>query len=742
MNDQPHRPVADDAGENSNQDHDADSTSGAAFTCPMHPEVRQVGPGSCPICGMALEPVDARTEDDDAELMDFQTRLIVSIALTVPIVVIAMGDMVLPGAPVHTTLGRSARWLEFGLATPVIWWAAWPLLARFGASIARRSLNMFTLIGLGVLVAYLYSVLALIAPGAFPPGFRSAHGIAVYFEAAAVIVTLVLVGQVLELRARRGTGAAIRALLDLSPKTTRRVLGDGAEEEVLLDVVRVGDRLRVRPGEAVPLDGRLLDGRSAVDESMITGEPVPVEKAVGDSVVAGTVNTTGSFLMVAEKIGSETLLSRIVQLVAEAQRSRAPIQRLVDRVSAWFVPAVVVVAVLSFVVWSVWGPAPRFTYGLINAVAVLIVACPCALGLATPMSIMVATGKGARLGVLFRDAASIESLRDIDTLVVDKTGTLTVGKPSLTDVLVRGDAGELTVLRLAASLEARSEHPIARAIVAGADARGIEPDDARDFQSVTGKGVTGIVDEQAIALGNEALMAHANVDLDDADRGAAERLRKTGATAMFVATERTLIGILAVADPIKESTPDAIRELHAMGLRIVMLTGDSSATAEAVGRTLGIDDVIADALPEEKLRTVEALQEEGRKVAMAGDGINDSPALARADVGIAMGTGTDVAMESAPVTLVKGDLRGIARARRLSEATMRNIKQNLVFAFGYNAAGIPIAAGALYPFTNWLLSPMIAAAAMALSSVSVIGNALRLRSVTSVDGPSQIASDE
>ena len=710
--------------------HSSDAPTGAPdaiYTCPMHSEVRQVGPGSCPICGMALEPVDVQTEEDDSELQDMRRRFIWSAAFTVPIVLLAMGDFVLPGNPVRDTLGTMSRWLEFALATPVILWSAWPLLVRFWQSLARRSLNMFTLIGLGVLVAYAYSALALIAPGIFPEGFRGEHGVAVYFEAAAVIVTLVLLGQVLELRARSSTGAAIRALLDLSPKTTRRVLDGGNEEEVSLEAIQVGDRLRVRPGEAIPLDGRVIDGRSSVDESMITGEPVPVEKSEGDAVVGGTVNTTGSLLMVAEKIGSETLLARIVQMVAEAQRSRAPIQKLVDQVSAWFVPAVVVIAILSFLAWSLWGPEPRLAYGLINAVAVLIIACPCALGLATPMSIMVATGKGAQLGVLFRDAEAIEALRDVDTLVVDKTGTLTLGKPKLTQVLARGAADESTVLQLAASLETQSEHPLAQAILSGARERGIDPESARDFQSVTGKGVTGTVDGRTVALGNQALMEHEQVALSDADRGDAESLRKTGATVMFLAVDRELAGLVAVADPIKDSTPEAIRELHSMGLRIVMLTGDSRGTAVAVGRQLGLDEVIADALPDEKLRTVESLQNEGRKVAMAGDGINDSPALAKADVGIAMGTGTDVAMESSAVTLVKGDLRGIVRARHLSAATMRNIKQNLLFAFGYNAAGVPVAAGALYPLTGWLLSPMIAAAAMSLSSVSVIGNALRLR---------------
>lgn len=699
----------------------------AIYTCPMHPEVRQVGPGSCPYCGMALEPVEIQAEEDDSELRDMRRRFLLSALFTVPIIALSMGDMLLPGAPIHDSLGAGSRWAEFALATPVVAWAAWPLLVRFWESLARRSLNMFTLIGIGVLVAYSYSVLALLVPGLFPEGFRGAGGVAVYFEAAAVIVTLVLLGQVLELRARSSTGAAIRALLDLTPKTTRRVAADGSEEEIPLESVQRGDRLRVRPGEAIPVDGQVVDGSSSVDESMITGEPIPVSRAAGDELVGGTVNSTGGLLMVADKVGRDTLLARIVQMVAEAQRSRAPIQKLVDKVSAWFVPAVVLGAVLTFAIWSLWGPEPSLAYGLLNAVAVLIIACPCALGLATPMSIMVATGKGAQLGVLFRNAQAIESLRDVDTLVVDKTGTLTLGKPQLTEVRTRGAADEATVLRLAATLEMQSEHPLAQAIVQGAADRGIQATAAGDFQSVTGKGVTGRVGGQHVALGNLALMEHAGVTVDEVDREVAEQLRRTGATVMFLATEQHLIGLIAVADPIKESTPQAIRELHEMGLRIIMLTGDSRGTAEAVGRQLGLDEVIADALPSDKLRTVARLQSEGRKVAMAGDGINDSPALAKADVGIAMGTGTDIAMESADLTLVKGDLRGIVRARRLSAATMRNIKENLSFAFGYNALGVPLAAGALYPLTGWLLSPMIAAAAMSLSSVSVIGNALRLR---------------
>ncbi|HEX5054509.1 MAG TPA: copper-translocating P-type ATPase [Planctomycetota bacterium] len=742
MRTDPDEPIAEHGSCCHAHDHHADHGSGAVserrttptpapdavFTCPMHPEVRQVGPGSCPICGMALEPVDVRGGEDDSEYRDMRRRFLGSVALTLPVVLLAMGDMVLPGAPVHGMLGPWARWLELAFATPVVLWCAWPLLVRGWHSVVRRQLNMFTLIGLGVAVAYGNSLLAVVAPTIFPEGFRSEHGVAVYFEAAAVIVTLVLLGQVLELRARSSTGAAIRALLDLSPKTTHRIDPNGDEEQIQLEAVRAGDRLRVRPGEAIPVDGRVVEGRSSVDESMVTGEPVPVEKATDDPVVGGTVNTTGSLTIVAEKVGSETLLARIVQMVADAQRSRAPIQRLADRVAAWFVPAVIVCAALSFLAWTLWGPEPRLAYGLLNAIAVLIIACPCALGLATPMSIMVATGRGAQLGVLFRDAQAIESLRDVHTLVVDKTGTLTLGRPKLVRVVARNGADENTVLRLAASLEARSEHPLARAVISGAEDRGITPTDVQHFESVTGMGVSGQVANQTVTLGNLPLMERAGVALAESDRIEAARLR--GATVMFVAADGRLIGLLAVSDPIKETTPEAIRDLHAMGLRIVMLTGDSHATASAVGRELGIDEVVADALPDQKLATIERLQRQGAKVAMAGDGINDSPALAKADVGIAMGTGTDVAMQSAAVTLVKGDLRGIVRARRLSAATMRNIVQNLAFAFGYNAAGIPLAAGLLYPLTGWLLSPMVAAAAMSLSSVSVIGNALRLRAAS------------
>jgi len=609
----------------------------------------------------------------------------------------------------------------------VVLWCGWPFFVRAWESIVHRSLNMFTLIGLGVAVGYLFSVIAVVLPGVFPHSFRHADGnVPVYFEAAAVIVTLVLLGQVLELRARSQTGTAIRELLGLAPKTARRISQNGQEEDVPLDHVSVGDRLRVRPGERVPVDGVVLDGSSAVDESMITGEPIPVEKHSGDRVVGATINGTGSFVMRAERVGSETLLAQIVQMVADAQRSRAPIQRLADVVSGYFVPAVVIVAVLTFVVWSVWGPEPRMAYGLVNAVAVLIIACPCALGLATPMSIMVATGKAAQNGVLFRNAEAIEVMRKVDTLVVDKTGTLTEGKPKLESVIVNGSIDEQMLLRLVASLEKSSEHPLASAIVAGARDRGVDVIEAKRFQSITGKGVKGDVDGHLVAVGNQSLLE--NFDAGELT-AKAETLRANGQTIMFVIVDQKPVGLLGVADPIKETTPDAVKQLHAEGIRIVMLTGDSRTTAEAVARKLGIDEVVAEVLPDQKADVVKKFQEAGRVVAMAGDGINDAPALALAHVGIAMGTGTDVAMKSADVTLVKGDLRGIVRARALSRATMGNIKQNLFFAFIYNSLGVPIAAGILYPFFGILLSPMIAAAAMSFSSVSVIGNALRLRRI-------------
>lgn len=703
--------------------------TGAVFTCPMHPEVEQIGPGDCPICGMALEPrtVTVDGEEDNPELRDMTRRFWFAAALSVPLVVIVMLDM-LPSRPISSLLpGRARALVELALATPVCFWSAWPFYLRAVRSVKNRSPNMFTLIGLGVSVAYVYSVIATLLPGIFPQSFRGHGGeVAVYFEAAGVIVTLILLGQVLELKARSQTSAAIKKLLGMAAKTARRLRDDGGEEDVPLDQVREGDRLRVRPGEKVPVDGEVLEGTSHVDESMVTGEPIPVDKGPGDEVIGATVNGTGGLVMRAQKVGAETLLSRIVTMVAEAQRSRAPIQKLADVVSSYFVPAVIATAVVTFVAWAVLGPEPPMAYALINAVAVLIIACPCALGLATPMSIMVATGKGASLGVLFKNAEAIEVLRKVDTLVVDKTGTLTEGRPALVSVEPAEGMDEADLLRLAAALERGSEHPLAEAIVRGAEERGHELPKASDFGSVTGKGVRGTVDGHDVALGNLAMMGEISVSPTPLE-ARAEALRGEGQTVMFVAIDGALAGIVGVADPIKDSTPEAIAALHDESLRVVMLTGDSETTARAVAAKLGIDEVIAGVLPDEKAAKVESLQGEGRVVAMAGDGINDAPALARADVGIAMGTGTDVAMESAGVTLVKGDLRGIVRARRLSRQTMANIRQNLFFAFAYNTAGVPIAAGVLYPFFGILLSPMFAAAAMSLSSVSVIGNALRLR---------------
>ena len=698
------------------------------WTCPMHPEIVRDAPGSCPICGMALEPRTVNAEEEEnPELIDMTRRFWVGAALTLPLVLLAMG-MYLPGEWIASLMASGARpWIELALATPVVLWGGWPFFVRGYRSIAHKSLNMFTLIGLGVGVAYAYSVVATVAPGIFPASFRGEEGhVGVYYEAAAVIVTLVLLGQVLELRARSRTGAAIRALLGLAPKTARRIEPDGTERDVPLDQVRPGDRLRVRPGEKVPVDGTVVEGGSSVDESMVTGEPIPVEKGPGERVIGATVNGTGALVMEAERVGADTLLARIVQMVAEAQRSRAPIQRLADVVAAWFVPAVILVAVVTFVVWALAGIESAMAYALINAVAVLIIACPCALGLATPMSIMVAAGKGATAGVLFKNAEAIEKLREVDTLVVDKTGTLTVGRPELVTVASEPGTDESELLRLAAGLERASEHPLAAAIVAGAEARGVEIPPAEEFESVTGKGVTGRVDGRRVALGNRALLDQLGIDPGEL-AARAEQLRGEGQTVMFVAVDGRAAGLLGVADPIKETTPEAIEALHRAGVRIVMLTGDSRTTAEAVAGKLRIDEVIAEVLPEQKVDAVKRLQAEGRVVAMAGDGINDAPALARADVGIAMGTGTDVAMESAGVTLVKGDLTGIVRARRLSQATMGNIKQNLFFAFVYNALGVPVAAGVLYPFFGILLSPMIAAAAMSFSSVSVVANALRLR---------------
>ena len=701
------------------------------FTCPMHPEIIEDEPGDCPVCGMALEPVVVTADDEDnSELTGMVRRFRVSLVFTVPIFFIAMSDL-LPGQAVRTFLPAAIRpWIELLLASPVVLWGAWPFFVRGWRSIVTRNLNMFTLIALGVAVAYGYSVVAVLFPGLFPAAFRDADGhVAVYFEAAAVIVTLVLLGQVLELRARSRTGAAIKALLGLAPKTARRVTASGEEEDVPIEAIQPGDRLRIRPGEKVPVDGRVIEGHSSVDESMVTGEPLPVEKRANDQVVGGTVNGTGSLVIQAEKVGADTLLSRIVQMVADAQRSRAPIQKLADSVAGYFVPAVIVTSVFTFVVWAIWGPDPSMAYALINAIAVLIIACPCALGLATPISIMVATGRGASMGVLFRNAEAIELLRDVDTLVVDKTGTLTVGKPEVVAVLCADQWDEASVVRLAASLERGSEHPLSAAIVNHAENEGIELTGAQNFESITGKGVTGIVDGRESAIGNAALLRDRNIDPGQLAQRADEH-RARGETAMFVVVEETVAGVICVADPIKKSTHDAIRRLHDEHVSIIMLTGDNATTAEAVAQELGLERVIADVLPEQKLAVVKELQANGRIVAMAGDGVNDAPALAQAQVGIAMGTGTDVAMESATVTLVKGDLRGIASARALSRATMKNIRQNLFFAFAYNALGIPVAAGILYPVFGLLLSPMIAAAAMSLSSVSVIANALRLRNFT------------
>ncbi len=698
------------------------------WTCPMHPQIVRESPGACPICGMALEPRTVTAEEvENPELTDMKRRFWISAALTAPLLVLAMGHM-LPGFGfLHAVSARTRALLELALATPVAVWGAWPFYQRAVASVRSRSLNMFTLIGLGISVAYGYSVVAALAPGIFPPSFREPDGsIGLYFEPAAVITTLILLGQVLELSARSRTGAAVRALLRLAPKTARRVRDDGTEEDVPLESVQVGNRLRVRPGEKVPVDGVVLEGTSAIDESMITGEPIPVEKRPGDRVIGATVNGNGMFLMRAERVGAETLLSRIVAMVAEAQRSRAPIQRLADVVSGYFVPIVIAVAALTFAAWAFFGPQPRLAHALVNAVAVVIIACPCALGLATPLSITVATGKAAGLGILFRNAEAIETLNKVDTIVVDKTGTLTEGKPRLEAVIPAPGFSESEALRLAASLERGSEHPLAAAILQRAAGTALA--EVRDFRAMPGKGVRGTVEGVAAALGNRALMEELGV----ATEGLSERadtLRKDGRTVMFLSASGKLAGLLAVADPIRPSTPDAVRALREEKVRVVMVTGDGRATAEAVAKRLGIEDVVAEALPDQKREIVRRFQGEGRVVAMAGDGINDAPALAQADVGIAMGSGTDIAIESADVTLVKGDLSGIARARRLSAATMRNIRQNLFFAFVYNVLGVPIAAGVLYPFFGLLLSPVIAAAAMSLSSVSVIGNALRLRSV-------------
>ncbi len=703
---------------------------GIIYTCPMHPQIRQTGPGTCPICGMALEPLEVAAEaGPNPELIDMRRRFWIGLALTIPVFALEMGGHLPLFGRLHFGPPALSNWIQLVLATPVVLWAGWPFFQRGWASLVSRHLNMFTLIALGTGASWLYSVVATLAPGVFPQGFRGMGGaVAVYFEAAAVITVLVLLGQVLELRAREQTGGAIRALLNLAPRTAWRLKDTGEDEEIPLAAVQVGDRLRIRPGDGVPVDGVVLEGRSAVDESMVTGESLPVEKAPGERVIGGTVNGTGALVMRAERVGSDTMLSGIVAMVAEAQRSRAPIQRLADTVAGWFVPAVIAVAVLAFIGWAVWGPAPALAYALIAAVSVLIIACPCALGLATPMSIMVGVGKGAGAGVLIKSAEALERMERVDTLVVDKTGTLTEGKPRVVAIVPASGLSEAEVLSLAASLERSSEHPLAAAVTAAARDRGLALQNAAEFGSLTGKGVTGTVGGRRVALGNARLMADLGVNPGDL-AARADDLRRDGATALFLAVDGGPGGILAVADPVKRTTPDALAALRAEGIRIVMLTGDNRTTAEAVARRLGIQAVEADVLPEDKNRIVRKLRAEGKVVAMAGDGVNDAPALAEADVGMAMGTGTEVAIQSAGVTLVKGDLAGIARARALSRATMRNIRQNLFFAFIYNMVGVPIAAGVLYPALGVLLSPVIAALAMALSSVSVIGNALRLRTV-------------
>lgn len=698
---------------------------GSQWTCPMHPEIVRDGPGACPICGMALEPMTPSANDGpNPELHDMKQRFVLGLVLSLPLLVIEMGGHFFGIDRVLSPMINP--WVQMALATPVVLWAGWPFFARGAASVRNRSLNMFSLIALGTGAAWSYSVVATLSPGLFPAELRSIHGtVPVYFEAAAVIITLVLLGQVLELRAREATGGAIRALLDLAPKTARRINADGTEEDVPLETVIAGDSLRVRPGEKIPVDGIVIEGRSSIDESMVTGESMPLTKSVNDRVVGGTVNQTGSLVVDAQRVGSETMLSQIVQLVADAQRSRAPIQRLADQVSGWFVPAVIVIAVAAFFGWLMFGPEPAFSFGLIAAVSVLIIACPCALGLATPMSIMTGVGAGARAGVLIRNAEALERMEKVDTLLIDKTGTLTEGKPALVGMDMSPGADETAALRIAASLESHSEHPLAAAIVSAAREKGLALADASDFDSPTGKGVVGIVEGQKVALGAERFMDELAIDTT-ALHALAERRRADGATAIYLAVDGRALAVFAIADPVKASTPDALKALRDAGLHIVMATGDNRTTAEAIARALGIDSVEAEVLPAQKADIVKRLMTEGRVVAMAGDGVNDAPALAVADVGIAMGTGTDVAIESSGVTLLRGDLGGIVRARNISRATMRNIRQNLFFAFAYNAAGVPIAAGVLYPLTGALLSPMIAAAAMALSSVSVIANALRL----------------
>ena len=705
------------------------SEAGVEYTCPMHPEIARLGPGACPICGMALEPRTVTSAEENPELREMARRFWACVMLTAPVLVVMISE-VLPGRPIQSWLGGTALvWIQFALATPVVLWGGWPFFVRGWWSAVNRHLNMFTLIALGTGAAYLYSAVATLAPGIFPNSFRNPHTgvLAVYFEPAAVIVTLVLLGQLLELRARSSTSSAIRALLDLAPKTARLVSPEG-ERDIPLAQVEKGDRLRVRPGEKIPVDGFIRDGNSSVDESMVTGESIPVDKEAGSQVTGGTVNGTGSFIMEANRVGSETLLAQIVRLVGEAQRSRAPIQRLADTVAGWFVPVVIAVAVLTGLVWALYGPEPRFAHALVNAVAVLIIACPCALGLATPMAIMVGTGRGAQAGVLVRNAEALEAFEKVDTLVIDKTGTLTEGKPKLISIKPLGEYGDSDLLRFAASLEQGSEHPLASAIVSGARARNLTLLRAEHFHSSTGKGVRAIVNGRAVAIGDAKLLAELSVDPTPFNE-AADALRRNAETVMYLVIDGRLAGLLGVADPVKPTSLEAIELLHRENMRLVMLTGDNRSTAEAVARKLGIDEIEADVLPERKAEIVQKLQRQGHRVAMAGDGVNDAPALAQADVGIAMGTGTDVAIESAGITLVKGDLRGLVRARRLSLATMRNIRQNLFFAFIYNAVGVPIAAGVLYPFFGWALSPMVASAAMTFSSVSVITNALRLRNL-------------
>ena len=706
------------------EDHD-----GAVYTCPMHPQVRQTHPGSCPICGMGLELESAAMADagPNPELVDFTRRFWVGTVLTIPLLILTMAPF-LGFSGVREAFGeRTTLWIELGLGTPVVVWCGWPFLVRGWNSFRTMNLNMFSLIAMGVSAAWLFRVVAVLVPGIFPAGFRDAEGhVGVYFEAAAVIVTLVLLGQLMELRAREGTGKAIRALLDMAAKTARVIRPDGTEEEIPLEEVLVGDRLRVRPGDKVPVDGVVVEGRSSIDESMISGEPVPVEKVEGDAVTGATINGTGSLVMEATRVGADTMLAQIVEMVSNAQRSRAPIQKYADRVAGYFVPAVIAIAVLSFIAWAVLGPAPALSYALISAVAVLIIACPCALGLATPMSIMTATGRGAQAGVLIKNAEALERFEKVDTLIVDKTGTLTEGKPRLVAVLPERGHDEAEVLRLAASLERGSEHPLAEAIVRGAEERDVKMADAADFEAITGKGVRGVVDGKAVALGNLAMIRDLGLHAGELTAKANTR-RDEGETVMFVVLDGEIAGLVGVADPVKDSTPAAIKDLHALGFRVIMATGDNERTARAIGARLGIDEIRADVLPEDKARIIKELQQDGRKVAMAGDGVNDAPALAQADVGIAMGTGADVAIESAGITLVKGDLDGIVRARRLAHATMRNIRQNLFFALIYNASGVPVAAGVLFPVFGILISPMFAAFAMSASSISVVLNSLRLR---------------